>query len=131
MNYELFNTQAEIANGDYPFSLPEIMNTVLVLDTTICYDYDVNGDEIIDENDCVHSVIYTMPEGGKYIDARTVYDSNSNLNELIGLKFDSGNVTITRDGDNYIFEFDCTGENGDVIKGYYIGPLHYYDFSEY
>ncbi len=132
LNFEMFNTQSEIASGEYPFSLPEIMNTILVQDTTICDGTDTNGDGIVNEDDCFHSVVYTMPEGGKYISSRiSAYDSNTNLNDLTGLKFDSGTITITRDGDTYIFEIDCTGENGDIIKGYYEGPLHYYDFSEF
>ena len=71
-----------------------------------------------------------MPEGGKYISSRiSVYDSNSNLNDLDGLEFESGNVIITVEGDNYTLEFNCIGKNGDLISGYYKGTLHFYDLS--
>ena len=128
INLALFNTQEEIANGDYPFALRDTMNTVLVLDTIICDSIDVNGDGIINEDDCVHSIVYTMPDGGKYLSSsESEYSSNFDINDF---EFQSGNVTTLKEGEIYIFHLDCIGKNGDLIKGYYKGSLRFYDYAE-
>lgn len=129
--FELYNKQADIASGEYSFSTPELMETVLVLDTVVCDSVDNNGDGIINEDDCMHWTVYTMPDGAKYISSDgSAYDEDTNLNDFTGLYFDSGNVNITCEDDTSTFNFDCLGENGDVIQGYYKGTLHYYDYSE-
>jgi len=121
VDFEIFNTNDTIESGIYPFSIPEDMNTVKVCDSI-----DRNADGLINDDDC----IYTMPDGEFYISSRiSVYDTNVNLQELIGLKFRSGNIAINREDDQYRIELDCVGENGDIITGFYMGSLHYYDFS--
>ncbi len=121
VDLEIFNTGPQIDNGFYPFSIPEVMNTV-----KICDSIDRNDDGVINDYDCY----YTLPEGTFYISSRiSAYDRNANLNDMEGLEFASGSATISTDGDLYIIEFNGTGLNGDVVSGYYKGSLHYYDFS--
>jgi len=122
VNFELFNTGELIENGSYPFSTPEEMNT-----EQVCDEVDRNADGIINEDDCY----YKLPDGKFYISSRiSVYDANVNIYDLTGLKFHSGNLIITRDEDLFRLEFECMGENGDIISGFYSGTFHFYDFSE-
>lgn len=122
VNLEIFNTKDHIENGTYMFSLPEVMNTIKRCDGT-----DVNADGIVDDKDC----FYTMPDGGSYVCSRlSSYSSNADMHEYLGLEFKSGSVSITKDGEVYTIIMDCVGKNDDVIKGYYKGRIHYYDFSQ-
>jgi len=117
--FNIFNTKVEIENGIYLFSLPEDMNT-----DTICGIYDINDDGIVNDDDCDS----TLPDGKFYISSSlSEYDNNANLQEFRGMEFQSGKVIITKDGDFFTIEFDCIGKNGDLIKGFYSGQIHYYD----
>ena len=120
--FDLLNTMEETETGSYAFSTEELMNTEQDCSK------DVNGDGIIDQDDCIN----TLPDGAKYVSSEnSLYHRHINLYELFdfGLEFQSGSVSVTRDGNIYTIEFECTAKNGDVITGYYSGTLHYYDYS--
>lgn len=124
INLEIFRTDTVVdPETTFLFVQPDTFST-----ETICDGTDVNNDGIINEDDCYE--IPVIPEGN-YIDSKSsVYDSNADLNDMIGLNFKSGNVSITKEDGIYTIELYCIGENGDVIQGYYRDSLHYFDFSE-
>ncbi len=124
ITFEIFNTQKDLEDGEYTFSLPEIMNTEKLCDGT-----DTNADGVITDADCV----YTMPDGKSYISSRlSGYGGNVDLNAKYNpfILFSSGVVTITGSENNYFkIKFDCIGENGDKIIGLLEGQFHYLDVS--
>jgi hypothetical protein len=123
-SFEIFNTQKDLKDGEYTFSLPEVMNTEKLCDRT-----DTNADGVITEADCV----YTMPDGKFYISSRlSGYGNNVDLNAEYDpfILFNSGIVTIYGSENNYFkIKFECIGENGDKIIGLFEGQFHYVDVS--
>ena len=119
ISFSLEYTTEKLENGTYILSTGEEM-----LYDTIYVDKDVNQDGLINNLD-----FYTSLQDGQYYISinNSEYQSNYNFevrdNELY---FQSGNVVITRNQDFFTIEIDCFGTNGDVIKGFYSGPMHYY-----
>lgn len=61
--------------------------------------------------------------------AITIYDA-SGYDTNVGLA-ESGTITITRDGDDYTFDFDLVTKEGDRVKAVWSGPIAQYveDYS--
>jgi uncharacterized protein (TIGR02145 family) len=116
-----YNTRLEIDTGAYQFSNPDTMFTHQDCTT------DYNGDGLINQDDC----FYTLPDGTYFISAGSVYNSNTNINELYDNAnyFQSGSLKITIDGELVSIEFNYQGLNGDEISGNYSGTPRYYNFS--
>ena len=121
VEFHTFNTELEIDTGTYQISIPDSMITYQDCTT------DYNGDGLINQDDC----FYTLPDGTYFISAGSVYNDNTNINDLYDNAnfFQSGNINITKDGEVLSISFSCTGENGDEITGYYSGTPRYYDYS--
>jgi uncharacterized protein (TIGR02145 family) len=120
--FDLLNTMEDMDTGSYALSTEALMNTEQDCSK------DINDDGVINQDDCIN----TLPDGAKYVSSENaLYHHRINLYELFdsGLEFQSGSVNISRDGDTYTIEFECTGKNGDVITGFYSGTLHYFDYS--
>ncbi len=121
---EILSELDTILPGLYPFS-------TFIRDTVICDSIDVNNDGVFNDDDCLQFVDYSIPEGGTYVSSSwSACDNNTNLNDLEGFRFLSGEATIAIEGDVYTFECNAVGENDEVISAYYRGTLHYYDFNE-
>ena len=123
IDFEIFTSGTGIVSENYQFVQSDTFSTVRICDGT-----DVNGDGIVNEDDCFN--IPAIPEGD-YIDVKaSVYDSHANLYELTGHPFETGYALVKQEGEIFTITFYCTGENGDVVQGVYRGTLHQYDYSE-
>jgi hypothetical protein len=125
ISFMLNYTTEKLESGIYNISNGEEM-----LRDTIYVDMDLNGDELIDSLDFLNP----MQDGQHYIKSwDSYYESDVNLyNEGgdISVELQSGSVIIARDEDFNTIEIDCVSENGDVIKGFYSGLIHYYSYGE-
>ena len=121
ISLDIYNTLAELEDGDYFFS-STVMNT-----ETIC-DKDFNGDGIINSEDCFQ----TLPDGAKYMSlSYSSYYINMDVNTSdYGNQFSSGTITISKSGSEFTFLIDCIGKNDEVITGHFKGTLHYLNLTE-
>ncbi len=56
------------------------------------------------------------------------YSTYTSTYDNLGL-ITSGDITISKDGDTYTIEIDCTSYSGSSITGYYKGSLDYEDYD--
>jgi hypothetical protein len=57
------------------------------------------------------------------------YDSEQEESEQ-ELEIKSGTIEVKKDGETYEITIKCTGENGEIISGYYKGTLMFIDQEE-
>lgn len=124
ISFSLIYTQDSLPNGNYAFSTRDEMHT-----DTVYFDYDVNGDGLINNLDFGT----TLPDGKYYIEIdESYYNGNANLNDdFLTFNFQSGNAVISRHEDSFTIDFNCVGENGDVISGSFRGYIYYGNYLDY
>ena len=73
-------------------------------------------------------VVQDATEPFTFDDGGLVYNYDSDQEES-GLEFSikSGTVEVKKDGETYEITIKCTGENGEIISGYYKGTLMFID----
>ncbi|TLU99106.1 hypothetical protein [Dyadobacter luticola] len=62
-----------------------------------------------------------------FVYSYAVFDADFVTRRQTKYEMISGTVKVAKDKDNYVITFDCIESNGKQVKGYFNGPIIFYD----